>query len=145
MDRQAIRQQYYDAWQKLQTGKPMTALEEAIASVIRVHPEYIQDIEKITASADVEYFAELGQNNPFMHMGLHLALREQLSTNRPNGIHAIYQDLVVRQDCHEVEHRMIEILAEELWQAERDARLPDEQRYLSRLKALLHPAEFVES
>jgi hypothetical protein len=70
-------------------------------------------------------------------MGLHLALREQLGTRRPAGIELVYQRLARRLgDVHEAEHRMIEVLAQALWEAQRAGRAPDEQRYLERLQGL---------
>jgi len=70
-------------------------------------------------------------------MGLHLAIREQVATNRPAGIHAVHKRLAQRLgDVHEAEHRMIEVLAEALWEAQRSGTAPDEQRYLERLRQL---------
>jgi hypothetical protein len=70
-------------------------------------------------------------------MGLHLGLREQLTTRRPAGIEAVYARLS-RQlgDGHTAEHRMIDVLAETLWDAQRAGRAPDEQTYLERLRKL---------
>ena len=70
-------------------------------------------------------------------MGLHLGLREQLATNRPVGIRAVFDALSHRQgDPHSAEHLMIECLAETLWEAQRDGTPPDELRYLDKLRKL---------
>ncbi|WP_204318325.1 DUF1841 family protein [Serratia marcescens] len=37
---------------------------------------------------------ELGETNPFLHMGLHLAVREQVATDRPQGIRTVYTKLI---------------------------------------------------
>jgi hypothetical protein len=70
-------------------------------------------------------------------MGLHLAIREQVATNRPQGIADIHRALTARMgDAHAAEHAMLERLAEIMWEAQRSGRAPDEAVYLERLRAL---------
>jgi len=126
---------YADAWQKHVQGKPVSPLEAQIAAVIAEHPEYHDAVTG--GDLDSDYTPEGGRSNPFLHMGLHLGLREQLATDRPPGIAAIYRDVRKRLGSdHEAEHRMIDCLAETLWEAQRQDRAPDEQQYLERLRRL---------
>ena len=75
--------------------------------------------------------------NPFLHMGMHIAIREQLGMDRPAGIRAIHHSLVVfYQSEHEAEQQMIECLAVSLWEAQHNQRLPDEVAYLECLNKL---------
>jgi hypothetical protein len=70
-------------------------------------------------------------------MGLHLAIREQVSTNRPAGITEVHARLAARMgSAHEADHRMLEVLAEALWEAQRAGKAPDEAAYLERLRTL---------
>ena len=70
-----------------------------------------------------------------LHLGLHLAIREQVGTDRPAGIGAVHGELTRRLgDRHAAEHRMIECLAEALWQSQRTGQPPDEAAYLAALK-----------
>jgi hypothetical protein len=70
-------------------------------------------------------------------MGLHLAIREQVATNRPAGITELHAKLATRSGgAHEAEHRMLEALAEALWEAQRGGKPPDENAYLERLRML---------
>lgn len=134
-DRGELRKMYRDAWQKRQSQKPLTPLEQQIADVIAEHPEYITTVS--AADLDGDFPPEAGQTNPFLHMGLHLGLREQVATDRPAGIRSVWQQLTQRSgDAHDAEHRMIECLAETLWEAQSANSMPDEQRYLERLKRL---------
>lgn len=127
-DRQALRQMYRTAWKKATLQQKLTALEAQIAGVIKDHPEYHREIE---SGLDQDYLPAAGQTNPFLHMSLHLAVRDQLSTNRPGGIVALYELLLERHgDAHDAEHLLTECMGQELWQAQRDGRMPDEQRYL---------------
>ena len=76
------------------------------------------------------YSPEEGRTNPFLHMGLHLGIREQAATNRPLGILALYQQLTNKFGVLEAEHRMMECLAQSLWQAQRNNTALDEVKYL---------------
>jgi hypothetical protein len=134
--RDELRRQYVDAWRRQREGLPLMPLDAQIAAVVALHPEYHAVLESKDSAAG-DYSVEGGQSNPFLHMGLHLALREQLGTRRPAGIELVYQRLARRLgDVHEAEHRMIEVLAQALWEAQRAGRAPDEQRYLERLQGL---------
>ena len=134
-DREELRKMYADAWQKRCDRLPMSPLEVQIADVIALHPEYH---DAVTApDLDQEYTPEGGETNPFLHMGLHLGLREQVATNRPAGIAGIHSELTHGLgDLHAAEHRMIDCLAETLWEAQSHNSAPDEQKYLERLRRL---------
>jgi hypothetical protein len=133
-DRDELRKMYADAWQKQSEQRPLSPLESQIAAVVAKHPEYHAALSGDLAR---DYTGEDGQTNPFLHMGLHLGIQEQVTTNRPAGIAAIYRQLAVKlNDAHAAEHRMIDCLAETLWDAQRAQAAPDEQRYLERLRAL---------
>ena len=134
-DRDALRRMYAEAWQKHSEGQPLSDLEAQIATVIGEHPEY-QDA--VTGDLQQEFSVDGGETNPFLHMGLHLSIREQVGTDRPAGIRQVFGQLAAKSgDPHAAEHRMIDCLAETLWQAQRDRQEPNEQEYLQRLRRLL--------
>jgi hypothetical protein len=134
-DRHELRKMYADAWQKQVAGQPLSPLESLIAAVVAQHPEYHDALTG--GNLDQDYTAEGGRTNPFLHMGLHLGIREQVATDRPTGIATIYEALAAREgDPHAAEHRMIECLAETLWEAQSTNRAPDEALYLERLRRL---------
>jgi len=134
-NRDELRQMYVDAWRKRESGVLLTPLEAQIAGVIEEHPEYHELIQR--GETNVDFAGDGGQSNPFLHMGMHLAIREQVSTNRPIGISAIHLALCKKSgDQHDAEHQMIECLAETLWEAQRLAQSPDEVQYLERLNRL---------
>jgi hypothetical protein len=129
--RSDTRQTFFDVWKKLQTGAPMTALETIIADVIRMHPEYHGLLDKGIEVLDKDWMPEGGETNPFLHMGMHIAIREQLTIDRPPGIKAAYETLLQKtRDQMQAEHLMLECLGETLWRAQRENRMPDEQLYL---------------
>jgi hypothetical protein len=134
-NREELRQMYADAWRKALDGAALSPLETQIANVIEQHPEYQSALGAENIGRD--YTPEEGQTNPFLHMGLHLGIREQVATNRPPGISDIYRRLVAKRgDPHAAEHDMIECLAEILWEAQSQNRAPDEEQYLERLRRL---------
>ena len=133
-DRNELRQMYATAWQKRCDGDVLSPLEAQIARVIEEHPEYR---DAVSGNLDKDFTVEQGETNPFLHMGLHLGIREQVATNRPAGIAALHEKLAARLgDAHEAEHRMIDCLAETLWEAQRNNQAPDEMAYLERLSKL---------
>jgi Domain of unknown function (DUF1841) len=135
-NRDQMRRMYLEAWRKFSAGAPLEPLEAQLAAVIAEHPEYVTWLETGQGALGAEFTPEGGQENPFLHMGLHLAIREQVATNRPAGIADVHQKLSARLGTHEAEHAMLEPLAETLWEAQRQGRMPDEQVYLERLRKL---------
>lgn len=134
---QDTRQLFFSSWDKFQKKQLLSALENQIASVILDHPEYHPLLSQKESYIEQSYYPELGQTNPFLHMGLHLAIREQLATNRPDGIQAIYKKLIEKyQDAHMLEHKMMEQLAECLWLSQKNNLPPDEIHYLNILSEL---------
>lgn len=134
-DRNELRRMYHAAWQKRRNGEPLTPLDTQIADIVALHPEYHAAIEN--DDTDKDYLPEDGTANPYLHMGLHLGLREQIGTDRPAGIRVVFDALCHRLgDPHDAEHRMIECLAETLWEAQRSNAAADELRYLERLRRL---------
>ena len=136
-NRDQMRRMYLDAWRKFNARAPLEPLEAQLAAVIAEHPEYVSWLEAGEQALSAEFTPEGGRENPFLHMGLHLAIREQVATNRPAGIAQIHQKLAERLGgIHAAEHAMLEPLAETLWDAQRQGRMPDEQSYLERLRKL---------
>jgi hypothetical protein len=136
--RQELRSAYVAAWRKAQTGATLTPLETQIAQVIAEHPEYQALLEGPAEVLDAQFLPDSGVDNPFLHLGLHLALREQVSTDRPSGIASIHAALCARFGSgHAAEHRMFEALAQTLWEAQRTGQPPDETVYLERLRRMI--------
>ena len=134
--RDQLRETYRAAWRRFKQQHTLSPLDKQVIAVIAEHPEYHVIVE--SAAADLaNYSPRSGQLNPWLHMGLHLAVREQVATNRPSGIAEIHAKLAAAAGgAHEAEHRMLEVLAEQLWEAQRAGKPPDENAYLERLRSL---------
>ena len=136
-DRESLRRVYVEAWRKHRESRPVEPVEDQIIRVVALHPEYAALLESGEVALGRDYTPEGGQTNPFLHMGLHLAIREQVATDRPAGIAEVHRALLTRLgDAHTAEHAMIECLGEALWQAQRSGRPPDEAAYLEALRRL---------
>jgi len=136
-DRQNLRRFFQQTWNKALAGAPLQPLESIVTQVIRQHPEY-HALLQTEAALERDWSPDQGQTNPFLHMGMHIAIAEQLGADQPPGIRQLYADLVGRTgDVHETEHRMLECLGRQLWEAQRQGTAPDQQAYLECLRALL--------
>ena len=130
--RDQLRQTYVQAWHKHLATSPLTPLESAIAEVILAHPEYQALVSDANLAVAFEPNALGGNENPFLHMALHLAVRDQVSIDRPPGVRGLHKLLQARHgDPHGAEHALMEALGETLWQAQRNGRPPDEAHYLA--------------
>lgn len=133
-DRDSMRRYYLQCWQKFQQKQPLDALEQQVARVIEEHPEYHAVLERSDKALQRDYIPADGETNPFLHMGLHLGIREQVVTNRPAGIAELYRQLMIQYGRLDAEHRMMDCLAESIWLAQRNQTAPDETAYLECLK-----------
>jgi Domain of unknown function (DUF1841) len=128
--RDQLRLTFAQAWAKRLARAPLAPLEAQIADVIEAHPEY----QRLVADADTAVGFDSGHaaENPFLHFGLHLAVRDQLAVDLPPGIRDLERQLQARYgDAHRAEHTLMEALSEELWTAQHEGRAPDERRYLA--------------
>ncbi|EDN68921.1 conserved hypothetical protein [Beggiatoa sp. PS] len=129
-ERDQTRQFFFEVWRKHQNAQPLEPLETMVLEIILRHPEYQHYFSK--PDTTIDFLPEQGQTNPFLHLGLHIALQEQLTTDRPPGIRTLYQSLASKNnDLHKVEHQMMDCLAETLWTSQRNGTMPDEQVYLA--------------
>jgi hypothetical protein len=130
--RDELRQAYADAWRKHLAGSPLTPLETMLSDVIGLHPEYQALVRDGDAARAFEPGAAQVADNPFLHMGLHMAVREQVAIDRPPGVRDLHSRLQERfGDVHGAEHVLMEALAETLWEAQSAGQPADEGRYLS--------------
>lgn len=132
-DRTEQRKFLAAAWEKFLAKQLLDPLEDQLTQVIKIHPEYHSLIKNIES----DYFPEQGEVNPFLHINLHLSLREQLSINQPHGIQEIYQKILKKnQDSHQTEHQMMDCIAEMIFSAQKNNAPMDHQAYLQCLKSI---------
>jgi len=137
-DRNQLRKVYFQSWQKFKNKQPMEPMESLIASLINQHPEYHDFFSQSEQNQAKDFTPEMGQSNPFLHLGMHISIHEQLGTQRPAELSTLYQSLCKKLgESHAAEHQIMECLGEMLWTAQRDDQAPDESRYIECVKKLL--------
>ena len=133
-DRKKQREFLANSWQKYTRNKPLEPLEKQLASIIEIHPEY----HDLIGNIDSECFPEQDGVNPFLHINLHLALRDQLSSNQPKGVKEVHQELIkYYKDSHEVEHLMMECIAEMIYISQKNNTTMDQESYLNCITSLI--------
>ena len=133
-DRSAQRKFLAKSWEKYKTNQILEPLELQLANIIAKHPEY----QEIINNLDTEYFPEQGKINPFLHINLHLSLQDQLDLDQPKGVKEIYNSLLKKiKDTHQVEHIMMERIAEMIFMSQKNNKPMDQEQYLRSLKELI--------
>ena len=132
-DRKKQREFLANSWKKYTSNIPLEPLEEQLVSIIEIHPEYHDLIDNI----DSEYFPEQGEVNPFLHINLHLALRDQLSINQPKGVKEAHQKLINHyKDPHVVEHLMMECITKMIYLSQKNNTPINQEVYLNCITSL---------
>ena len=135
--RDDARRFFFDVWQQLKAGAPLVGVAHVVADILQMHPEYHDMLDAGPGVITRDFGGAEPVHNPFLHLGLHVALAEQLQADRPPGVLAVHATLLARgEPVHDIAHRMIDCLATELWRAQSTGGLPDEQAYLDSLRRL---------
>lgn len=133
--RDDVRRFFCEAWSLREGADGVTPMQAIAIDWIRRHPEYHALIEDVDAALAAEFPPDAGRENPFLHLSLHVSIVEQLQIDQPTGIRDAWQALLARLgDEHEAAHRMIDALAETVWEAQRSGTPPSNDRYLERLR-----------
>jgi len=136
--RDQARQFLFEVWAKFKKQHPLSDLEKIAVTVIQLHPEYQIVLDSPDRYMNHQYFPEMGETNPFLHLSLHLAVIEQISINQPIGIRDVYDKLLKQHnDIHLAYHEVLDCLAETIWQSQRNQQPLDAEHYLYLLKQKL--------
>ena len=132
-NRSKQRQYLNQAWEKYTRQEQLEPLELQLSKIVEQHPEY----QNLLNNLDSEYFPEQGNTNPFLHINLHLTLQDQITMDQPKGIKEIHSQLLLKiKDAHEVEHMMMEHIAEMIFNAQKNNAAFDLDGYIQALKSL---------
>lgn len=137
-DRSTLRKVYFDAWHKYKEHLPLEPLEKRLATIILQHPKYHEIFDNPDKYLNYEFSIDQNETNPFLHLGMHTTILEQVSTDRPQGITVIFQQLMHKYgDSLEVEHQMINILVDTLWEIQSTGEDFNEKNYLEKMRKLI--------
>lgn len=132
--REQVRSFFCESWRKHRARLILDGAEATAADLIEQHPEYHALLENAESALTQEFSPEGGQMNPFLHLSLHLAVAEQISVDRPNGIRAAYERLRQRLEVHDAEHALLECLGEAIWHAQREGGAMNADDYIERVR-----------
>ncbi len=140
--RDQARDFLFETWRKFCAAGQLSAMESMAVEVVSLHPEYhtmLADQERYLAQyRDRDYPPEFGETNPFLHLNMHLSIREQVSIDQPQGVRYLHTALSNKLGTAlAAEHQMMDCLAEMIWHAQRHGTAPDAQLYLRCLKSKL--------
>lgn len=138
-DRTTLRRVFVDLLERLDRGeRARDDNERRLAQVLVEHPEYHPLLRRSEAALARDFPAEAGAGNPFLHMALHLSLREQRALGQPEQVARLHRQLALAtgQDDHAIEHAMMECLSEAIWQAQQSGAPASERVYLKCLARL---------
>lgn len=134
--REDARRFFVNVWQKQLRSEPLEQIERITLAILLDHPEYQRHLTE--AALDHDWQPANGETNPFLHIGMHLAIEEQLSIDQPAGVRKLYQSLCEKLgDDHNARHEMMDGLAEMIWQAQRHQTAPHPAVYLEVLRKKL--------
>ena len=137
--REQARQLFFETWRKYRQREILSGIETIALEVILLHPEYHGILDDPERFLDKDYLPEMGDTNPFLHMSMHVAIKEQLSINQPVGICERFARLQKNNGSeHAAAHQMMECLAEMIWQAQRTQSAPDAAIYFDCLDKRLN-------
>ena len=133
--RAQVRDLFFETWRKVRSGEPLAGIETLALETVLLHPEYHRILDASERYREQEYFPELGETNPFLHLSLHVALEEQLAIDQPLGVRMRFARIAQRSaDRHAALHAAIDCLAEMVWRAQKDRVPPDAAGYLACLE-----------
>src|SRR5436309_1051054 len=92
-----VRRFFCGAYAKVAAGTPLDAMEALAARWIDEHPEYAAELGDEAAALAASYAVEDGRTNPFLHLAMHLSIKEQVSIDRPSGIRQAVELLAARR------------------------------------------------
>jgi Domain of unknown function (DUF1841) len=130
--RAEARKFFIETWRKYCAQEPLSAMEGLVAETIVDHPEYHRVLESAEEFLDKDFPPEFGDVNPFLHLGMHVAIAEQLSIDQPPGIVAAFEALKMKlASDHEARHKILDCLGEMIWHSQRHGTPPDSASYLA--------------
>ena len=133
-----VRRFFCGAFRKAAQHQPLEAIEALAAQWMQEHPEYDTVFaDEAAALASTGQAAEGPEENPFLHLSMHLSISEQCSIDQPPGIRQAVELLAAkRESLHQAHHLVMECLGRMLWESQRSGRPPDAAAYIDHIRRL---------
>jgi hypothetical protein len=130
-----VRRFFCETYRKHQVNEILTPLEAIARDWVIQHPEYANAFSDTEKALAADYSVERGDNNPFLHLSMHLSITEQISIDQPPGIRAAFIALAQRLGSeHDAHHEIMECLGQMIWTSQRNGLPPDGAAYIECIK-----------
>jgi len=125
-----------EVWRKMNENADLTGEEELLAAQLAGHPEY-GEIWENKEMGDHFFDPTKQEENPFLHISLHVMLERQIQSNNPPCVSKTIERLTaLGEDPHDVQHAILRILVQEIWEVMIRRRSFDVKRYCEQIEAL---------
>jgi hypothetical protein len=75
--------------------------------------------------------ADANQENPFLHLSMHLSISEQCSIDQPRGIRQAVELLTHKlNSLHDAHHQAMDCLGRMIYESQKAGRMPDGEAYI---------------
>lgn len=126
-----VRRFFCGVYAKSRAGQPLEAIELLVSQWIDEHPEYHPALSDVDAALAGMAQASETQDNPFLHLSMHLSISEQCSIDQPRGIRQAVELLTARRESlHQAHHEVMDCLGRMVWESQRAGRPPDGAAYI---------------
>lgn len=136
LQKRMMRQNMHRIWQVAQSRNldGLTDDEKEIAWIMLEHEEFNDDFRNAEELADYEYNPD-SEVNPFMHIGIHIAVENQLKQKEPLEVCEFYNAAKERGvSHHEIIHRLGFILMPLVFHTLKHLKPFDNERYKNLLR-----------
>jgi Domain of unknown function (DUF1841) len=130
-----VRRYFCGVYAKARSGLPLDTMEMLVSQWIDEHPQYHATLSDLDAALRDMAVVNPNQENPFLHLSMHLSISEQCSIDQPPGIRQAVELLAARRhDLHAAHHEVMECLGRMIWESQRAGRPPDGQAYIEQVR-----------
>lgn len=131
------RQVMADIWKRWHRNPDsLEGEEKVLAEQMVAHQNYHEIWENIDKIAE-HAFDPAKDENPFLHISLHVTLERQISENEPPAAREAYERLVGNgEDPHDARHAILRVLVQEMWHVMTQGHEFNHQRYREELEKL---------
>ena len=126
-----VRRFFCGVYAKAKTAAALEPMEILVSQWIDEHPEYHAELADVDAALARMHQVESGQENPFLHLSMHLSISEQCSIDQPRGIRQAVELLTHKlNSLHHAHHQTMDCLGRMVHESQRAGRMPDGAAYI---------------
>ena len=127
-----VRRFFCGVYAKARTDAALEPMEMLVSQWINEHPEYHAELANVDTALASMHKADPNQENPFLHLSMHLSISEQCSIDQPRGIRQAVELLTHKlNSLHDAHHQTMECLGRMVHESQHAGRMPDGEAYIA--------------